>query len=84
LLVWLFAMRVMMIVASGASYFGNEFLAKAAYGDKARFDFEAPLTSLVWITSGVSLVLTFIVSYLLIGTSWSPAKSTAICGGNCR
>ena len=67
LLVWLFAMRVMMIVASGASYFGNEILARRLYGDKARFNFEAPLTSLVWITSVVSLVLTFIVSYLLIG-----------------
>jgi K(+)-stimulated pyrophosphate-energized sodium pump len=67
LLVWLFAMRVMMIVASGASYFGNEILARRLYGDKARFNFEAPLTSLVWITSVVSLLLTFIVSYLLIG-----------------
>jgi K(+)-stimulated pyrophosphate-energized sodium pump len=67
LLVWLFAMRVMMIVASGASYFCNEILARRLYGDKARFNFEAPLTSLVWITSVVSLVLTFIVSYLLIG-----------------
>jgi K(+)-stimulated pyrophosphate-energized sodium pump len=67
LLVWLFAMRVMMIVASGASYFGNEFLARRLYGDKARFNFEAPLTSLVWITSVVSVLLTFIVSKLLIG-----------------
>ena len=67
LLVWLFAMRVMMIVASGASYFGNEFLARRLYGDKARFNFEAPLTSLVWITSVVSVLLTFMVSKLLIG-----------------
>ncbi len=67
LLVWIFVMRVMMIVASGASYLINETLAKRRYGDQARFDFEAPLTSLVWITSGVSLVLTFVVSYLLIG-----------------
>ncbi len=67
LLVWLFVMRVMMIIASGISYFGNSVLAERQYGTKARFDFEAPLTSLVWITSGVSLILTFIVSYLLIG-----------------
>ena len=67
LLVWLFAMRVMMIVASGISYVGNQMVARRLYGDKQRFDFEAPLTSLVWITSVVSLIITFIVSYLLIG-----------------
>ncbi len=67
LLVWLFVMRVMMIITSGASYLGNEKLARDRYATKTRFDFEAPLTSLVWITSGVSLVLTFIISYLLIG-----------------
>jgi K(+)-stimulated pyrophosphate-energized sodium pump len=67
LLVWLFVMRVMMIVASGISYFGNQVLAERLYGDKARFNFEAPLTSLVWITSAVSVILTFVVSYLLIG-----------------
>jgi K(+)-stimulated pyrophosphate-energized sodium pump len=67
LLVWLFAMRIMMIVASGASYLGNQVLAQRLYGNKARFNFEAPLTSLVWITSVVSVVLTFAVSYLLIG-----------------
>ena len=67
LLVWIFAMRVMMIVASGASYLANATIAQRRYGALAHFDFEAPLTSLVWITSGVSLVLTFAVSYLLIG-----------------
>ena len=67
LLVWIFAMRVMMIIASGASYLVNETIAQRRFGNQARFDFEAPLTSLVWITSGVSLVLTFAVSYLLIG-----------------
>ncbi|MBK8509080.1 MAG: sodium-translocating pyrophosphatase [Candidatus Competibacteraceae bacterium] len=67
LLVWLFVMRVMMIVASGVSYLGNGALAKQRYAAKTRFDFEAPLTSLVWITSGVSLILTFVISYLLIG-----------------
>ena len=77
LLVWLFVMRVMMIVASGISYFGNGILAEHLYGEKVRFNFEAPLTSLVWITSVVSLILTFIVSYLLManftvgGTTYS-------------
>jgi K(+)-stimulated pyrophosphate-energized sodium pump len=47
LLVWIFVMRVMMIVASGASYIGNEMVVKAKYGNSNRFNFEAPLTSLV-------------------------------------
>ncbi len=68
LLVWLFVMRVMMIIASGVSYLGNQTFAKRLYGDKARFNFEAPLSSLVWITSVVSVILTFVVSYLLIGS----------------
>jgi K(+)-stimulated pyrophosphate-energized sodium pump len=68
LLVWIFVMRVMMIVASGVSYLGNEMVMKAKYGTQERFNFEAPLTSLVWVTSVVSLALTFLVSNLLIGT----------------
>ncbi len=67
LLVWIFVMRVMMIVASGISYLGNEVVMKSKYGALERFDFEAPLTSLVWVTSVISLVLTFMVSNLLIG-----------------
>lgn len=67
LLVWIFVMRVMMIIASGLSYFGNEIAMKAKYGTKERFNFESPLTSLVWVTSIVSLIFTFIVSKLLIG-----------------
>ncbi|MBP1682131.1 MAG: Inorganic diphosphatase [Proteobacteria bacterium] len=68
LLVWIFVMRVMMIIASGISYIGNEIVMKAKYGESAKFDFETPLTSLVWVTSIVSLVITFIVSKALIGT----------------
>jgi K(+)-stimulated pyrophosphate-energized sodium pump len=75
LLVWLFVMRVMMIIASGISYLGNQTFAKRLYGDKARFNFEAPLSSLVWITSVVSVILTFVVSYLLIG-SFATAEET--------
>jgi len=66
LLVWIFVMRVMMIIASGASYFVNDFIAKSRYRNASSMNFEAPLTSLVWITSVVSVVLTFIVSYFTI------------------
>jgi K(+)-stimulated pyrophosphate-energized sodium pump len=68
LLVWIFVMRVMMIVASGLSYFINDALAKARYKNADTMNFEAPLTSLVWITSIVSVVITFIVSKLTIPT----------------
>jgi len=71
LLVWIFAIRSIMLVASAVSYFVNEAIAKASYGDKD-FDFEKPLTSLVWITSIVSIVLTFACSaFLLRGDSVS-------------
>jgi K(+)-stimulated pyrophosphate-energized sodium pump len=66
LLVWIFVMRVMMIVASALSYFINDAIAKARYKNADSMNFEAPLTSLVWITSVVSVVITFIVSYLTI------------------
>ncbi len=66
LLVWIFMMRVMMVIASALSYFINEAIAKARYGNAATMNFEKPLTSLVWITSIVSVVLTYIVSYLLV------------------
>ncbi len=66
LLVWIFVMRIMMVVSSALSYFINEAWAKARYGSKMEFDFEAPLTSLVWLTSLVSIALTFVVSYLMI------------------
>ncbi len=68
LLVWIFVMRVMMIVASGLSYFINDVIAKSRYRNADSMNFEAPLTSLVWITSIVSVVITFIVSYLTIPT----------------
>ncbi len=68
LLVWIFIMRVMMIVASALSYFINDAVAKARYRNAASMNFEAPLTSLVWITSIVSVVITFVVSWLTIPT----------------
>jgi len=66
LLVWIFAMRIMMIVASVGSYLINEVVARARYENADRMNFEAPLTFLVWLTSLVSVALTFAVSYLLI------------------
>jgi len=68
LLVWIFVMRVMMIIASALSYFINDAIAKARYKNSNVMNFEAPLTSLVWITSIVSVVITFIVSRLTIPT----------------
>ena len=56
LLVWIFVMRVVMIIASAFSYFVNEAIAKARYAGKDEMNFESPLTSLVWITSIVSVV----------------------------
>jgi len=66
LLTWMFVMRVVMVVASGASYLLNEAIAKGRYSKSKTMDFEAPLTSLVWITSFVSIALTYSVSYLVI------------------
>ena len=85
LLVWIFVMRVMMIIASGVSYLLNEAVAKAKYGSVTHMNFEAPLTSLVWLTSIVSVVITYIVSYLLIsdlgdGTLWWKLSTIITCG----
>ena len=68
LLVWIFVMRIMMIIASAGSYFINNLIAKARYANADSMNFEAPLTSLVWITSIVSVAITFIISYLTIPT----------------
>jgi K(+)-stimulated pyrophosphate-energized sodium pump len=85
LLVWIFVMRVMMIVASGLSYFVNEAVAKSRYGNADTMNFEAPLTSLVWLTSIVSVVITYVVSYLLVpnlgdGTLWWKLSTVITCG----
>jgi K(+)-stimulated pyrophosphate-energized sodium pump len=66
LLVWIFVMRVMMVIASGMSYLLNAVWAKASYGTAATMNFESPLTRLVWLTSIVSVLLTYAVSYWLI------------------
>jgi len=62
LLVWIFSMRVMMVISSAVGYFINGAIAKAKYGNSPKFNFEAPLTTLVWLTSILSIVLTYIVS----------------------
>ena len=67
LLVWIFAMRIMMVVASVVSYFINEGIQKAMIGDKKKINFEHPLTWLVWLTSFLSIGLTFVVSYWVLG-----------------
>jgi len=66
LLVWIFAMRIMMIVASVGSYLINEVVQRGRFANADRMNFEAPLTFLVWLTSLVSVAITFVVSYLLI------------------
>jgi K(+)-stimulated pyrophosphate-energized sodium pump len=66
LLVWIFAMRVMMVISSGIGYFVNGIIAKARYGNSAKMNFEAPLTTLVWLTSLLSIALTFVLSSFMI------------------
>jgi K(+)-stimulated pyrophosphate-energized sodium pump len=68
LIVWLFVMRALMIVTSLVSYFINEIFSKAKYGSLKDFDYEAPLTHLVWITSAVSIGITFLASYFLLAS----------------
>src|SRR6202167_1065284 len=85
LLVWIFVMRIMMLVSSAGAYFLNTAIASAKWKDADEMDFETPLTSLVWITSIVSIILTYIVSYLMIptlgdGTLWWKLASIISCG----
>ncbi len=85
LLVWIFMMRVLMIVASGLSYLANGAWARARYENASKMNFEAPLTSLVWLTSLVSVVVTYVASYLLIpdlgdGTLWWKLSTVITCG----
>ena len=86
LLVWIFAMRVMMVVSSGGSYLINAALAKAKYANADKMNFEAPLTNLVWLTSLLSIAATYLVSYLMIPelggdpTLWWKLSSVITCG----
>ena len=85
LLVWIFAMRLVMVVCSAASYLINEAYSKSRYAGVADMDFERPLTSLVMLASGISVAATFLSSYLLIpevgdGTMWWKLASIISCG----
>ncbi len=85
LLVWIFVMRIMMIIASGLSYFVNAAIAKGRFADVDKMNFEAPLTMLVWLTSIVSVVITYATSYVLIpelgdGTLWWKLSTVITCG----
>jgi K(+)-stimulated pyrophosphate-energized sodium pump len=85
LLVWIFVMRVVMVIASALSYFVNEAIAKSRYQNLDKMNYEAPLTSLVWLTSIVSVILTYVVSYLIIpdlgdGSLWWKLSTVITCG----
>src|SRR2546429_1873799 len=86
LLVWIFVMRIIMVITSVASYFLNEGIAKARYANSDHMNFESPLTSLVWITSIMSIGLTYLISDLMIPvlggdtTLWWKLASIISCG----
>jgi len=86
LLVWIFVMRIIMLVSSAASYFINAAVSKARFGKADQMNFEAPLTSLVWITSFVSIGLTYVTSSLIIArlggdpSQWWKLATIISCG----
>jgi K(+)-stimulated pyrophosphate-energized sodium pump len=86
LLVWIFVMRIVMVIASAVSYFINDVLAKGKYGNADKMNFEHPLTQLVILTSIVSVILTFAVSHQLIPnlggdtTLWWKLSVIITCG----
>src|SRR5829696_6047355 len=86
LLVWIFLMRVMMVLASGFSYLVSNRISRARYSDATRFNFETPLTQLVWLTSILSIVLTYVLSYLIVPDLggnpdlWGQLSTVISCG----
>src|SRR6202167_5805204 len=86
LLVWIFVMRIMMVISSAASYFINEAISKAKYSTLKKFNYEHPLTFLVWLTSLLSVALTYLVSYFMVpdlggdSTLWWKLSSVITCG----
>ena len=86
LLVWIFVMRIAMLVASAAAYFINTAIASARFGNAEKMNFESPLTSLVWITSLVSIGMTFLISYFIVPhlsgdtTQWWKLATIISCG----
>jgi len=86
LLVWIFVMRIMMLVASALAYFINSAVVKAKYANADKMNFEHPLTSLVWLTSIISMAMTYVISYLVVptlngdGSLWWKLASIISCG----
>ena len=86
LLVWIFVMRIGMIITSALSYYINGMIAKARFGEAKKFNFETPLTTLVWLTSLISIGMTFVLSYLLVpslqgdSTLWWKLSTIITCG----
>jgi len=86
LLVWIFVMRIIMLVSSSGAYFLNSIIAHARYSTADEMNFEAPLTSLVWLTSLVSIILTYIISYLVVpviggdASQWWKLATIISCG----
>jgi len=85
LLVWIFVISIVMVIASGISYFINDIIARARYQNADKMNFESPLTVLVWITSLLSVLLTFIVTKLLLpdlggGDGWWRLSIIISCG----
>ncbi|MCC6155753.1 MAG: sodium/proton-translocating pyrophosphatase, partial [Candidatus Hydrogenedentes bacterium] len=85
LLVWIFVMRIGMIVTSAGSYWINSYISKAKFGESKKFDFETPLTMLVWLTSFISIAMTYALSAILIrdlgdGTLWWKLATIITCG----
>ncbi|QQR99986.1 MAG: sodium-translocating pyrophosphatase [Austwickia sp.] len=85
LLVWIFVIRAVMVIASGLSYLGNEIMARGKYATADKMNFEVPLSALVWLTSVVCIVMTFLTSALLIGdlgdgTLWWKLSIIVSCG----
>lgn len=84
LILWIFLMRILMVIASIVSYAVNQAIAKASFGNSTQFDFEKPLTYLVWVTSIVSIILTYIISYGFLGelggNVWCRLATIISCG----
>jgi K(+)-stimulated pyrophosphate-energized sodium pump len=86
LLVWIFSMRVMMVISSAVGYFINGAIAKARFSSLPKFNFETPLTTLVWLTSILSIALTYVLSAFMIpslggdSTMWWKLATVISCG----
>lgn len=84
MIIWIFAMRILMIATSILSYWVNSAVSKSLFGNKSHFNYEAPLTSLVWVSSIISIIVTYVVSYLLLENMgpniWWKLSTIISCG----